>query len=150
MGIEIVNCPIKSGDFPLCKRLPEGKYGSKSHGISWDIMSQKMSFYNLQISHKIGISLSPLLAPENVPSPRLIHVPIADSSRPIGWDPWGLGPSKKHQLYWLVVSTPLKNISQLGALFQIYGKIKNVPNHQPVYLCCRKKNWFNSPSCSVK
>ena len=31
----------------------------------------------------------------------------------------------------LVVSTPLKNISQLGRLFPIYGKIKNVPNHQP-------------------
>ena len=30
---------------------------------------------------------------------------------------------------WLVVSTPLKNISQLGLLFLIYGK--NVPNHQP-------------------
>ena len=35
--------------------------------------------------------------------------------------------------YWLVVSTPLKNISQLGWLFPIYGKIKNVPNHQPAY-----------------
>ena len=34
---------------------------------------------------------------------------------------------------WLVVSIPLKNISQLGLLFPIYiyGKIKNVPNHQP-------------------
>ena len=32
---------------------------------------------------------------------------------------------------WLVVSTPLKNISQLGWLFPIYAKIKNVPNHQP-------------------
>ena len=30
---------------------------------------------------------------------------------------------------WLVVSTPLKNISQLWWLFPIYGK-KNVPNHQ--------------------
>ena len=29
-------------------------------------------------------------------------------------------------------ATPLKNISQLGWLFPIYGKIKNVPNHQPV------------------
>jgi len=28
-----------------------------------------------------------------------------------------------HQI-WLVVSTPLKNISQLGSLFPIYGKIK--------------------------
>ena len=36
-------------------------------------------------------------------------------------------------VYWLVVWTPLKNISQLGWLFPIYGKIKNVPNHQPVY-----------------
>jgi len=32
---------------------------------------------------------------------------------------------------WLVVSTPLKNMSQLGLLFPIYGKIKNIPNHQP-------------------
>ena len=32
---------------------------------------------------------------------------------------------------WLVVWTPLKNISQLGWLFPICGKIKNVPNHQP-------------------
>ena len=30
---------------------------------------------------------------------------------------------------WLVVSTPLKNISQSGSLFPIDGK--NVPNHQP-------------------
>ena len=38
-------------------------------------------------------------------------------------------------LDWLVVWNPLKNISQLGWLFPIYGKIKNVPNHQPVYIC---------------
>ena len=38
-------------------------------------------------------------------------------------------------LYWLVVWTPLKNISQLGWLFPIYGKIKTVPNHQPVIHC---------------
>jgi hypothetical protein len=29
------------------------------------------------------------------------------------------------------IPTPLKNISQLGSLFPIYGKIKNLPNHQP-------------------
>jgi len=35
---------------------------------------------------------------------------------------------------WLVVSTPLKIfVSWLGLLFPIYGKIKSVPNHQPVY-----------------
>jgi hypothetical protein len=33
--------------------------------------------------------------------------------------------------FWLVVSTPLKNISRLGLLFPIYGQIKHVPNHQP-------------------
>ena len=32
---------------------------------------------------------------------------------------------------WLVVSTPLKNISQLGWLFPTYGKLQNVLNHQP-------------------
>jgi hypothetical protein len=32
----------------------------------------------------------------------------------------------------MVVSTPLKNISQIGSSSQLYwGKIKNVPNHQP-------------------
>ena len=37
---------------------------------------------------------------------------------------------------WLVVSTPLKNISQLGGFFPILGKITNVPNHQPVINSC--------------
>jgi hypothetical protein len=52
----------------------------------------------------------------------------------------GLGPLSTETdksaivIYWLVVSTPLKNISQqLGLFFPIYRKIKNVPNHQPVY-----------------
>ena len=43
------------------------------------------------------------------------------------------GKTQRHFYDWLVVSTPLKNISQLGWLFPIYGKIKNVPNHQPEY-----------------
>ena len=34
--------------------------------------------------------------------------------------------------YWLVVSIPLKNMSQIGSSSQLLGKIKNVPNHQPV------------------
>ena len=36
-------------------------------------------------------------------------------------------------VYWLVVSTPMKNISQIGSSSQLLGKIINVPNHQPVY-----------------
>jgi hypothetical protein len=42
-----------------------------------------------------------------------------------------------------VVSTPPKNISQLGLLFPIYGKIKNVPNHQPDIRC------WGLASCAV-
>ena len=42
------------------------------------------------------------------------------SQRPL-WLDEHLGLNK----YWLVVWTPLKNISQLGWLFPIYGKIKN-------------------------
>ena len=34
-------------------------------------------------------------------------------------------------IIWLVVSTHVKNINQLGWLFPIYGR-KNVSNHQPV------------------
>ena len=29
---------------------------------------------------------------------------------------------RTHKQYWLVVSTPLKNISQLGLFFPMYGK----------------------------
>jgi hypothetical protein len=45
----------------------------------------------------------------------------------------------------MVVSTPLKNISQLGCLFPIYGKMKNAPNQQPDP---RKdtSTYINSPS----
>jgi len=37
-------------------------------------------------------------------------------------------------IYWLVVLTILKNISQWEGLSHILWKIKNVPNHQPVYI----------------
>ena len=46
------------------------------------------------------------------------------------WCRW-IGVTWKTSKSWLVVSTPQKNISQLGWLFPIYAKIKNVPNHQP-------------------
>ena len=36
-------------------------------------------------------------------------------------------------IYWLVVLTILKNISQWEGLSHILWKIKSVPNHQPVY-----------------
>ena len=45
---------------------------------------------------------------------------------------WLVKPSNKNPMnIWSVVSTPLKNISLLGWLFPTYGKIKNVPDHQP-------------------
>jgi len=41
---------------------------------------------------------------------------------------------------WWLSPTPLKKYeSQLGLLFPSYGKIKNVPNHQPGYHLHRKK-----------
>jgi len=60
---------------------------------------------------------------------RLGPVPVP---RPMGFGNWISGDVAVSHIYiWLVVSTPLKNISQLGSLFTIYGKIKNYPNHQP-------------------
>ena len=47
----------------------------------------------------------------------------------------------------MVVSTPLKNISQLGVFFPIYGKIKHVPNHQPVLICM---HYILSTGTSIK
>ena len=53
-------------------------------------------------------------------------------SRPLMFDSFGDPQLMLDSWYdWLVVWTPLKDISQLGWLFPIYGKIKNVPNHQP-------------------
>ena len=43
----------------------------------------------------------------------------------------GLNPSEKYE-------------SQLGSLFPIYGKIKNVPNHQPDE-CCHVHLWWQDP-----
>ena len=37
-------------------------------------------------------------------------------------------------MFWLVVLTILKNISQWEGLYHILWKTKNVPNHQPVFL----------------
>ena len=46
-----------------------------------------------------------------------------------GW--WWTYPSEKYE-------------SQLGLLFPTYGKIKNVPNHQPdIYIQCKKKNLYD-------
>ena len=39
--------------------------------------------------------------------------------------------SRSFEHIWLVVSPHSKNISQIGSSFPMYGKIKNVPNHQP-------------------
>ena len=47
------------------------------------------------------------------------------------WWPWL--NTRATVCYWLVVWTPLKKMSQLGWLSPIYGEIKNVPNHQPLY-----------------
>ena len=60
---------------------------------------------------------------------------MAEISEMARWDPEqnleALGKSLNYS--WLVVSTHLKNISQLGSLFPVDGKIKNVPNRQPDY-----------------
>ena len=48
---------------------------------------------------------------------------------------WCMTIVDDYDYFWLVVWTPLKNISQLGLLFPIYGKIKHVPNHQPDFVC---------------
>ena len=64
--------------------------------------------------------------------------------RPSLWGRNGTFPQKKNGqngdwYSWMMTkinlvagwATPLKNISQLGWLFPMYGKIQNVPNHQP-------------------
>ena len=56
------------------------------------------------------------------------------SLAPFKWETKAYKPKANHlfNVIWLVVSTPLKNISQLVLLLTIYGEIKHIPNHQPV------------------
>ena len=60
----------------------------------------------------------------------------------------GLSGYKIFAIYWLVVSTPLKNISQLGLLYPCIMENKNVPKHQPVYYrpfkVCNRDTLFQS------
>ena len=52
--------------------------------------------------------------------------------------------------FWLVVSTPLKKSERhLGSLFPIYGKMKNVPNHQPAFKTSLFGAMCFSPMCRI-
>jgi hypothetical protein len=50
------------------------------------------------------------------------------------------------EYFWLVVSTPLKNSSQLGLLFPVYGKIKILfqTTNQFIYVD-KPYSWINKP-----
>ena len=56
---------------------------------------------------------------------------VPDWEPPIGKSPTWNHPFITKQHTWLVVSTPLKNISQIGSSSQLLGEIKNFPKHQP-------------------
>ena len=78
---------------------------------------------------------------------KLIH-PKADAGQQIALHLtppqfWKVGIPFWMNLFWLVVSTRLKNISQNGNLPQIGVKIKNIWNHQPVFE--RKKQETSLP-----
>ena len=47
----------------------------------------------------------------------------------------GVLGGKCYNIFYLVVLTIFKNISQWEGLSHILWKIKNVPNHQPVFYC---------------
>ena len=51
-----------------------------------------------------------------------------------------------------MVSIPLKHTSQLGFLFRLYGTIKHVSNHQPVYktLCVVKSCQIHTCGCLTR
>jgi hypothetical protein len=55
---------------------------------------------------------------------------------PIDGDDWGMVYSWFILTFtgWWLTYPSEKYESQLGLLFPIYGKIKNAPNHQPVYI----------------
>ena len=97
-------------------------YGSQKKGRAK--LPETIYDISQQPRHVVRWHLTPVcLSQETPPVGRLIP------NRPMG--------------IWMGSATPLKNISQLGWLFPIYGKIKRVPNHQPVYQT--KNGWC--PKC---
>ena len=77
------------------------------------------------------------------PIPKLSHLDWASQYKWRGWNfheggntTSGLQPTYN----WLVVSTPLKNISQLGVLFPIYGKIKFMFQTTNQIICHHESN----------
>ena len=90
--------------------------------------------YVWYINGNIGIYGLPFTINKNPKCQHMYHTWIL----PMGNSPWldfishlldDVPKSKEHLVGgW---ATPLKNMSQLGWLFPVYGKIKHVPNHQP-------------------
>ena len=79
----------------------------------------------------------------------LLHVNVHLSSSQAAsgwcwWMPWTMAKMGRPcgsigyiSTYWLVVSTPMKNTKVNWDYYSQYvEKLKNVPNHQPVYDCC--------------
>ena len=73
--------------------------------------------------HSISLLVLPWVAAQSC------RIPPESGHAPLGGAGWGL-PWFSYE-YLVGGVNALKNISQLGWLFQIYGKIKNVPNHNP-------------------
>ena len=91
------------------------------------------------VSRKTSTSCAPKGIPvpfSSIPRAAMNSCPVVEPS-----------PNQEHSpgwiKIWLVVCTPLKNISPLGWLFPKYGKIRNVPNHQPEIIL------YNSPNSST-
>ena len=93
--------------------------------VSYPIFSLKSPLHHGWSSLRLAVHPSDPKAPHAAGA--------APSGKPYLWPKWWwfMGISIRKMMIWLVVSTPLKNISQLGWLFPIYAKIINVPNHQP-------------------
>ena len=59
---------------------------------------------------------------------------------------------RDQQLLWLVVGPPLWKIWTSTGMIRnpIYGKIKNVPNHQPAYICMAYSKWLRTMRAGVE
>ena len=92
-------------------------YPSDEHG--WNIYS------SIHIYFILCCVLNPTFDCEHPNTSSLCGWSLKGKQRPGVGSGWQVSGNAIHTviLYWLVVWTPLKNISQLGWLFPIYGKI---------------------------
>ena len=129
-------CTLRTLKPPKKKELRESCLWKTNFDLKWQFSGSNFNFSGLKVSPNVhptfpAAARHPSLDPAQLFDAALREDRCASFARRPASDTSEFQTRND----WLVVSIPLKNISQLGWLFPIYGKIRNFPNHQPDEQC---------------